>query len=157
MFSLALALGTGILLAHFFWRPPIWIGIAAVVFTISAAVLAAPRPRLAWSIAHLSLIALGGLACAGQAESASAALPLAEVAPFTDGQPVALTGRVVREPGAFVQAKDHIQFDLESEELATQAGHKQVEAGVRLSLYRRYTDAEYDADDDSRAAFPALR
>ena len=156
MFSLALALATGILLANFLWRPPLWIGIAAVVFTLSAAVLAAPRPRLAWSIAHLSVIALGWLAYAGQAESGAAALPLADVAPFTEGPPVRITGSVMREPGTFAASRDHIQFDLETDDLASETEHKKVEAGLRLSLYRRYSDVEYDTDDDSRSSLPKL-
>lgn len=157
MFSLALALGAGILLAHFLWRPAIWIDIAAVVFTLSAAVLASPRPRLAWSIAHLSVIALGWLAYAGQAESAAIALPVTELVPFTDGQPVTVTGRVIREPGAFPSAKDHIQFDLETQKLRSETSQKRLEAGLRLALYRRYSELEYGSDDDSRSALPKLQ
>src|SRR3954465_5625107 len=101
MFSLALALGAGILFAHVCWRPPIWIAIAATVFTVSAALLAVQRPRLAWSMAHLSVVALGWLAFVGQAETAAADLHVADFAQFLDGQEVTLTARVIREPGAF--------------------------------------------------------
>ena len=156
MFSLALALAGGILLAHSLWRPPLWIGIAAVVCTLSAAVLAVPRPRLAWSIAHLSVTALGWLAYAGQAESSAATLPVAELAPFTDGQPVTVNGRVIREPGAFAPTKDRIQFDLESDEVTSEIRHQRVDAGLRLSLYRRYSDAEYDTDDGGLSSLPKL-
>ncbi len=158
MFSLALALGAGILLAHFLWRPPIWIGIAVVVLTLSAAVLAAPRPLLAWSIAHLSVIALGWLAYAGQAESAAATLPVNQIAAFTEGQLATITGRVIRQPAAFAPANDHIQFDVQAEELGSGSlEQRPINAGLRVSLYRRYADVEYGTDDDGRAAFPTLR
>jgi competence protein ComEC len=157
MFSLALALSAGILFAHVCWRPPIWIAIAATVFTVSAALLASTRPRLAWSIAHLSVVALGWLAFVGQFETAAADLHLANVSHFLDGQEVRLTARVTREPGAFAVSKDHIQVDVESEALADEGGQTQAEAGLRLNVYRRYSEAEYDNASDVPTTWPSLR
>jgi competence protein ComEC len=157
MFSLALALSAGILLANFCWRPALWIGIAATAFTLSAAVLVSYRPRLAWCIAHLSVIALGWLAFVGQAETTAADLHAADLAAFLGGQKVTLTARIIREPGAFAAAKDHVQVDVESEEFADDAQHKQVDAGIRLNLYGRFSEAEYDTDGDDSKVAPSFR
>jgi predicted membrane metal-binding protein len=36
--------------------------------------------------------------------------------------------------------------DVESDELADDVQHRQITAGIRLNLYRRYSEAEYDSD-----------
>jgi competence protein ComEC len=69
---------------------------------------------------------------------------------FSMDSPVTLTAHVTRESGAsgrtFAASKDHIQVDVESEDLADDMQHRQITAGIRLSLYRRYTETEYDSD-----------
>lgn len=157
MFWLALALGTGILLANFCWRPSIWIGIAAIVFTLSAAILVSHRPRTAWCIAHLTVVALGWLAFVGQTTTAAADLHLEDIAVFLDGQQVTLTARVIREPGAFAASKDHVQVDVETEEMADDTQHKKVEGGIHLNLYGHYSEAEYDTNGDGSKLLPTLR
>jgi competence protein ComEC len=64
---------------------------------------------------------------------------------------------VIREPGAFAASKDHIPVDVESEDLADDVQHRQITAGIRLSLYRRYSELEYDSDSDVLRAVPSLR
>jgi competence protein ComEC len=148
MFSFALALAAGILLATFLWRPPLLLAIGLAVFTVAAGMLTAKRPRLAWCVAHLSVMALGWLAFAGQTETSAAERLAVNIFPFLNGEEVTITGHVIREPGTFVAAKDHTQIDIVSEELAGDSRRKQVQAGIRLNLYRRYAEFE---DDDSPA------
>jgi competence protein ComEC len=156
MFSLALSLGLGILLANYCWRPPLWVGIAATVFTLSAAILVSKNARLAWCIAHLSLIALGWLAFVGQTETSAADLHSAEVATFLDGQSVALTAIVIRDPGTFGNSRDHIQIDVLTEDLSDEVHNRHAEAGIRLNLYGHYSEAEYDTNNDSAHRLPSL-
>ena len=138
MFTLALALCAGILFAHFCWRPPIWIGIAATAFVMSAALLISRRVRLAWLVAHLAVATLGWTALAGQMESQAAAAP--NLADFLNGQEVTVTGQVIREPGLPGAAhSDHLQVDVESESIADRT----ITAGLRVNLYGQAEGIEY--------------
>ena len=142
MFTLALAFCAGIILAHFCWRPPLWIAIAATVFVASAALACSKRPRFGWVIAHLAVIALGWTALSGQLESQAASTP--NVSDFLEGQVVTITGRVIREPGLLGSAHvDHVQFDLATESLSDETHQRSIEAGIRLNLYGRAEESEY--------------
>lgn len=150
MFSLSLALGTGILLAHYFWRPPSWIAVCATVVAISAALMISRRPRLAWLIAHLGIVSLGWVAMVGQQGQQTAEDRLDQLGPFLDGQEVTLVARVTRAPIAVNSESDHQQIDVETESLANETAQRDTAAGVRLNLYGRLGDLEYD-DENSGA------
>lgn len=130
MFSLALALGCGILVADACWRPPLWIGIAAAVFMASAGILLSRMARLAWIIAHIAVVALGWLAFSGQAERSAIETP--DLGSFTGGQEVILTGKLIHDPE---QKTDHTQLDIETESLADDSDRREIHAGVRLNVY----------------------
>jgi competence protein ComEC len=148
MFSFALALATGILLAHFLWRPPIWIGIAATVTVIGAALMVFRRPRMAWLIAHLGVVCLGWVAMVGQSGQQVADNNLDRLTPFLEGQPVVVTARVTRTPNAVVTVGDHQQIDVETESLDDGSQIRELRAGLRLNLYGHGDEFEY-ADESA--------
>ncbi|MGZ4787198.1 MAG: DNA internalization-related competence protein ComEC/Rec2 [Terriglobales bacterium] len=156
MFSLSLALATGILLAHYLWRPPLWIGVAATVIAISAALLTSRRPRLAWLIAHLGIVCLGWVAMIGQQGQQAEQNALDKIGPFLDGQEVTIVARVMRASST-VKSGDHEQIDIETESMSAGTSSAQVNAGMRLNLYGRFADNEYDDSAKTGALAPHLR
>jgi len=144
MFTLSLALAAGILLAHYCWRPPMWIAMAATVMSISAALMVSRRPRMAWLIAHLGIVCLGWTAMIGQTDQRVAQNNLSQVAPFIDGQPVTIVARITHSPGAYAEKGDHEQIDVETESLTNESGKIDVAAGLRLNLYGHLQEFEYD-------------
>jgi len=135
MFTVALALAAGILLANYLWRPPTWIAVAATVMAISAALMLARRPRWAWILAHLGMVCLGWTAMAGQQVQCTAENRLDEIARFVDSQPVSITAVVTRAPNAFAEKGDHEQIDVETESLENESGKRDASVGLRLNLY----------------------
>ena len=93
MFTMAVALAAGILLANFCWRPPLWVAIAGIVFSVAAALVISRNARLAWCVAHLPLLALGWLAFVGQAETSAAELHGANLGDFLNGHAVTLVAQ----------------------------------------------------------------
>src|SRR5581483_1320298 len=142
MFSLALALASGILLGHFLWRPPIWIAIAATVMAVSAALIVSRRVRLAWIIAHLGIVCLGWAAMIGQTTQRVADNRMNEVAPFLE-TPVTVIATVMRAPNAFAAKGDHEQIDIETQSIGDDSGQRQLTAGLRLNLYGSLPEFEY--------------
>lgn len=156
MFSFSLALISGILLAHFLWRPPLWIGVAATVSAVGAALVVSHRPRLAWLIAHVGVVCLGWVAMVGQAGQQAEEGDFALLAPFLNGQPVVITSRVVRVPGVLARVGDHQQIDVETESLDDGSQRHDLTAGLRLNLYGRAEEVEY-GDEAAIAGVPHLR
>ena len=135
MFTVAVALAAGILLANFLWRPPIWIAITATVMAISATLMLSRKPRWAWVFAHLGMICLGWVAMAGQQVQRAAENRFGDIAPFVDGQPFAITAIVTRAPEAYAEKGDHEQIDVETESIEDDSGKQDVSVGLRLNLY----------------------
>ena len=149
MFSLSLALAAGILLAHSLWRPPMWIAVAATVFAVSAALLLARRPRVAWVIAHLGIVCLGWTAMIGQTDQRVADNRFEQVAPFVDAQEVTVVATVTRAPEAYAPKSDHEQIDVMTESLANDLGRRDTAVGMRLNLYGHMPEFEYADSDDA--------
>ena len=143
MFTVALALATGILLANFLWRSPIWIGVATTVMAISTALLLSRRPRWAWIIVHLGMVCLGWTAMIGQQSQRAIENRFGDIAPFVDGQPVTVTAVVTRAPNAFAEKDDHEQIDIETESLENESGKRDAAVGLRLNLYGHQPEFEY--------------
>lgn len=148
MFTLSLALAAGILLAHFLWRPQLWIAVAATVMAISTALLLSHRPRLAWLIAHLGILCLGWTAMVGQTAQSAAESSFNRIAPFFDQNPVTIVANVTRAPNVFDSKAGRQQIDIETESIASESKTTEATAGVRLSLYGHSTEHD-DADDEA--------
>ncbi|HVZ17011.1 MAG TPA: ComEC/Rec2 family competence protein, partial [Terriglobales bacterium] len=152
MFSLSLALASGILLAHYCWRPPLWIAIAATVLFVGAALLILRRVRLAWLIAHLGIICLGWVVMLGQQGRQIAQNTLSQIGPFLEGQEVTIIAHVTRASSA-LRPGDHQQIDIETESVSGANSSVQVSTGIRLNLYGRFVedDSNVDAEDGTPA------
>src|SRR5512146_1814706 len=115
LFYGALAFAAGVGLGTHAWRPPLWWVVAAMVFAAAALYWRRQRPRLAAMISLAVVAAVGALAV--QARDAAAELP--EVARFTTGDEVIVTGHVVHDgmvrQGAFGDQRQSL--DLETEQI----------------------------------------
>ena len=132
LFWVALAFAAGIAAGTWAWRPdPWWWAAFGVALGASAFFL---KKRL-WLALPLALAAV---LCAGALESQIADRKAApDISRWTDGSEVVVTGHVTRDsmtrPLKF--GKERQSVEIEAEEIATGEDRKQVNAGVRVTIY----------------------
>jgi competence protein ComEC len=159
----ALAFAAGILAEKYWWHPAAWwlpafaaCGLAAAYFRRSslpdeaseaAGALADWRPYFAWALS-LASIGLLGAWCLQAADSATR---LPDLARFTTGQPLVITGHVIRDGVLRVRGRYHRQsVDIETEQIGTGDEATRTAAGIRISIYP-HTEAEDDGTETDRA------
>jgi competence protein ComEC len=120
------------------WRPPSWWMVAVATFVFAACLF---LPKRAWLSKALSLGAwflLGAFLIQIRGQG-SIQPDDARLRDLTDGRVVTLTGRVMREGYARMAGPSSIResIDVETEEIATGDESRPVQAGVRLSIYKK--------------------
>jgi competence protein ComEC len=135
----ALAFATGIVAGTYAWRPALWFLITIVSFTGSSAYWLRTRPALARCVAFAVLFWLGALSIQLRPP---ATLP--NIAAFTDGAEVLLTGHVtkggtLRDDGFGTSRQT---LDVEVEQLTLGEFNSGVCFGLRLSLYSRDSQSQ---------------
>jgi competence protein ComEC len=136
----------GILLGTFAWRPTTWWLLLAALLAAATLVVARRRPVLAYLLAAALLGVAGVLGVQLRPQPR-----LDPLAPYLDGNEVAVTARVIRDGMIREKGAEQRQvIDVETDEV----NGTPVRARVRLSLYARL---ESDADEDDGASTPTER
>lgn len=139
----ALAYGSGIVAGGYAWRPPLWWVAAALGFLGAAEYFVRRRVWLAFSLALGVLFFTGALAIQLRT---SQALSDNGLLAFGDGEEVFVTGHVTHE-GAIREADFgglRQSVDIETEEVARGGKTLVVRAGLRLGIYGKESEQEYD-------------
>jgi competence protein ComEC len=148
----ALAFAAGIVVGRYAWRPPLWWLAAFLVFLVFAAFYLRRRPWAAFLLGLAALLTAGALHVQSRPARDSGAL---EIAPFTDGNEVVVTGHVTKEgilrSGGFGGVRQTL--DVEAEEVTSGGSTVAVRSGLRLGFYGKEVADEYDADG---APVPAM-
>ncbi len=151
LFWAAVAFSTGIVAGTYLCRPPLWWFLAAAVFLLGAVRFRGPenwRAPFAWALAMASLVTAGAWA-AGVHRHPS----LPDIARFTDGQPVTVTGYVIRDGVVHGAGTGQRQtLDLQVETLARDNITVPLSFGVRLSLYGPTVGTERGSDEATESA-----
>lgn len=139
----ALAYGAGIVAGVYAWRPLSWWVAAAVAFVLSAAYFAKRRWWLGFPLSLCALFAVGALAI----ELRTAHGPSDDgLLRFANGEEVAVTAHVthggeIRQAG-YGGLRQSV--DLETEEVTSGGQTAMVRAGLRLGIFAKEADQEYD-------------
>jgi competence protein ComEC len=131
----ALSYSLGIVAGVHSWRPASWWVAAAVAFLVAGLYFVPRRKWLAASLALGTFFLAGAL----HIQLRGSADPLdTSLQPFADGQPVAMTARVIREGRFREAAPNEIRQSLDAETEAIVAENGKpivVHSGVRLGIY----------------------
>ncbi|HUS19489.1 MAG TPA: ComEC/Rec2 family competence protein, partial [Terriglobales bacterium] len=158
LFWAATAYAAGIIASSAIWRPMSWWLAAAVVLLGSAIYL---TPRRTGYAAALGLAGLGCLGALHYELSASTAPAAPDIARFTDGNEVVVTGHVIRtglprsqgatrEPSTLEERREVI--DIETEAIEGPAGRQEVTFGIRTTV-RSKLEARGGANEASAFAY----
>ena len=135
----ALAYGAGILAGSYAWRPALWWFVAALAFIGAGAFYVRRRWWLAFPLALGALFFVGALEIQLRDSERP---PGTEILPFADGNEAMVTAHVRREgeirDAGYGGLRETV--DLETEEIVSGHGRRQVRAGLRLSIYRDEID-----------------
>ncbi|MGC2195465.1 MAG: ComEC/Rec2 family competence protein [Terriglobales bacterium] len=139
----ALAYGAGIVGGTYAWRPPLWWVVAALGFLGAGAYFVRRRIWLAFPLALGVLFFTGAFAI--QQRTSQAQLDNRVLA-FADEEEVLVTGHVthegeIREAG-FGGLRQSV--DIETEEVTRGANTLTARDGLRLAVYAKESDQEYD-------------
>ena len=139
----ALAYASGIVCGVYEWRPEMWWVAAATAFVLAALYFARRRWWLGFPLALGALVFAGALAiqlrnaCVTGNDGLQA---------FATGEQVTVTAHVTHGgetppagPGGVRQ-----MIDVETEEVSTEEQTKAVLAGMRVNIYARELEREYD-------------
>lgn len=157
MMAAAFAFATGIVAERYVFHP-IWFWTAAALL-LGAAALFLHR-RMSYAAYAAALVAVG---CIGAFTSQAAAThpsPANTISQYATGEPVVITGTVVRDgvlrTGAFGSPDESV--DLHVEKIQTEQGEIAASGGVRLSIFAptRSRHFESDSDDDEDELGSAL-
>lgn len=153
-FIAAVAFSIAIIAGNFVWRAPqVWL-IALVVAAAGVSALYRRAPSLAFPLALLSLVPLGGLYL--QLSDAAQITPPSLEAFATGEGTVEVTAHVMREgivrDSPFGGKQQSV--DVEAEELATGDHHLSAPVGLRLTIFSKRTDEEEARDSGAESALP---
>lgn len=151
------AFAGGILWAHYFWAPPLWLAAGAALIGLGALVLLLRRAWLAGCAAVFVVLALLGTLTS---QGASSQPQPSGLRAFAHKEEVELTGTVLADAtvGRGIYGASKQSFDLAVEAVVVNGVATPVEGVARLSLYsksRRDTEEE-DADLIPDAGPPLL-
>jgi competence protein ComEC len=161
MMAAAFAFATGIVAERYVFHP-IWFWTAAALF-LGAAALFLHR-RMQYAAYAAALVAIG---CVGAFTSQAAAThprPAHTISQYTTGEPVVITGTVVRDgvlrTGAFGSPDESV--DLQVEKIQMEQGEIAASGGVRLSIFaptrsRHFEDDSDDSEDEAESVLPIYR
>jgi competence protein ComEC len=139
----ALAYGSGIICGAYAWRPPLWWLVAAVTFILGGRYFAHRRWWLGCPCALLGLVAVGALAI----QLRNFREPTDQgVLALADEHEVKVTAHVIRG-GEIRQAASgefRQSIDVEIAEVTTEDQTLAVQAGLRLGIYAKDPEQEYD-------------
>jgi competence protein ComEC len=132
------------------WRPPSWWVIAIVAFVFAALWFLAQRAWLARALSLGAWFLLGAFLIQVRSQPpAEVQRDASRTLTFADGQEVTLTARVMRE--GYARADDartdgerriRESIDVETEEIASHGESWPVQAGVRLTIYKKIENTE---------------
>jgi competence protein ComEC len=131
----AVAYALGIIAGVYLWRPALWWVLAGLAFAGAASYFASRRSKFGWLLA-LSAFLLAG---AVHVQLRHSAIRLdTSVTPYAHGEPLELTGHIVRD--GRVQSSGQTEFrqslDVESEEIRTDSGSTlPIRSRIRLNVY----------------------
>jgi competence protein ComEC len=139
----ALAYGAGIVAGASAWRPPLWWVIAAVGFLAAGGYFVRRRLWLGFFLALGSLFFIGAL----EIQLRTAQGPLDDgILVFADGKEVVVTAHVTHE-GEIREAEFgglRQSVGVETESVTSGTKTLAVRAGLRLGIYGKGSDQEYD-------------
>jgi Domain of unknown function (DUF4131) len=146
IFLVAFAFSIGNVAANYFWRSPLLWLIAFFVAIGGAAFLHRRSPQIAFVLALLATVPLGGFYL--QARDAAQPVITQALQPFATGQnQVEVTGYVIREglvrDGHYGGKQESV--DVRTERLQQGDRSLDVAVGIRLTLYSKQTE-----EDDAR-------
>jgi competence protein ComEC len=139
----ALAYGAGIVCGVYAWRPPVWWMVEAVAFSLAALYFARRRWWLGFPLALGTLFAVGALSIQlrnGRPPQDD------ELLAFATGEEIVVTAHVIhggetRQAG-FGGLRQSI--DVETEEITTEEQTQKARGGMRVSIYAKEPEQEYD-------------
>ena len=141
----AFAYGAGIVAGAHAWRPSSWWVAATLGFVGAGAFFARRRVWLGFALALGALFFVGALEI-----QLRNTVPLAggEILHFADGREAFITAHVTREgeirAGSYGGSRQSI--DVETEEVRDGEATREIQAGLRLGIYSKETDPEYEED-----------
>ena len=156
LFWAALAFSLGLWMGVRAWRPPSWWVIALLALVLAAAWFLSKRAWLAKALSLGAWILLGAFLIQVRGQRTDKLQQNdARILALSDGLPVTLTARVIREGYAQAAGPRSIResIDVETEEIATQGESWPVRAGVRLTIYEKVENSELM---ERRASPPGL-
>src|SRR5579862_5604132 len=117
----ALAYAIGIVAGSHAWRPPLWLLIAIIGFSVFGAYFLRRRPRAAFALGLAALLVAGALAIQIRPSNTSDTGVLS----FADGRDLLITAHVAKEGTLREETANETQqrLDLETEEISTGDNH----------------------------------
>jgi competence protein ComEC len=141
----AFAFGLGIVTGTYLWRPVSWWVVAALGFLAVGLYFRRRRVWLGFALALGALFVVGALEM--QLRS-SVPVSGGEILAFADGRETVITAHVTHEgeirAGSYGGSRQSI--DVETEEIRGGEGVSTIHAGLRLGVYSKESDAEYQED-----------
>jgi len=141
----AFAYGAGIVAGANAWRPVSWWVIAAAAFIAAGAYFRRRRIAFGFALALGALFFVGAL---GIQLRKGEQVPGGEILAFANGDETMVTAHVMHggeiRAGSYGGSRQTI--DVETEEIQTDEGNRAIRAGLRLGIYTRNSDPEYEED-----------
>ncbi len=155
VFLAALAFSVGIIAANYLWRSPqSWL-IACVAALLAAAFFYRRSPQMAFGLALVALIPLGGFYL--QARDAAAPTIAENLQPFANGDdPVDVTAYVIRE--GLVRDSPYggkqESVDVTAEQLQSGDHVLNAAVGIRLTIYSKRTEEDEASEEGAGSPLP---
>ena len=142
----ALAYAAGILFGNYAWRPPLWWVVAALSFLGTSAYFIPRRIRWAFALALGALFLVGAFAIQMHNSQPQQDYRVLEL---SGDEEVLVTGHVIREGTLRVAGFGGVRqlVDVETEKITWQGKTIEVGTGVRLAIYGKTSDQEYENDE----------
>lgn len=138
----ALAYAAGIVVGSFAWRPSTWWVIAALAFVAAGSYFVSRRRWLAYGLGMGATFFAGALAIQLRTAQGTAIAP-ADLA----SEPISVRAHVTRQGEIHNAARGGLRqsLEIESEEIEQDGQATPLRAGVRLTVYTKESEQEYDA------------